>query len=80
MFVLLLLLSCGSNDLHTEPHVSQHLYAQKQTLSFLGFGYAPKNNRLGFTSEKPGKIKLMSPGSSIYADSFTPTLYSTDED
>ena len=80
MIVLLLLLSCGTKDAHIEQQAHQHSYTQKHKLFFMGSSSLPKSDRLDFTSEKPTKVKLTFPVSVVYADSFTPTLYSTDED
>ena len=82
MFILLLLLSCGNKDVHTDQglYTYQHSYTQKHKLSFVEFPSPPKSDQLGFTGKKPEKIKLMSPMRVIYADSFTQPPYSTFED
>ena len=81
MFILLLLLSCGSNDMRTErQHTYQNTYNQKLKLSFTGLPTFPENDRLGFTNEKPKKVKLMSPIKVIYASSLTQPPIAFDED
>lgn len=81
MFILLLLLSCGSNDMRMErQHTYQNAYNQKLKLSFTGLPAFPENDRLGFTNEKPQKVKLMSPIKVIYASSLTKPFVTSNED